>query len=336
MGTFRFILAFNVVFFHLLDIANIGPLAVYSFFVLSGYLMTHIMQNTYSYTFVGIAKYGVNRFWRLFPAYWLLALLSVVAFILGPDPALVNGKMTIPQSIPQWLANVSLIYPDLRPASYPARIAPATWALTIEIGFYILIGIGLSRTKLITVLWFCASMLYLFYHLLFGGSYVIGYGTFAAASIPFSLGAMSYYYRDWVVTKSNSIGAWYGWLLIALFVFNVVLSALSDYLFGDSHGWKIATIAVYVNLVLSFLLVIHLASTKARFKSIDRVLGDLSYPVYVFHWTGAYISYWMFGSYSTVSGFLVSVLATLLVSVGVNHLLNSKINAIREKNKVAR
>ena len=62
-GVYRFLLALNVVFYHVLDVPGIGPLAVYSFFVLSGFLMTMIMQQTYGYSVTGIKKYAINLGW---------------------------------------------------------------------------------------------------------------------------------------------------------------------------------------------------------------------------------------------------------------------------------
>ena len=54
MGIYRFLLALNVVIFHLLDVPAIGPFAVFSFFVLSGFLMTLIMKETYGYSLSGL------------------------------------------------------------------------------------------------------------------------------------------------------------------------------------------------------------------------------------------------------------------------------------------
>ena len=148
-GIFRFVLALNVVLFHILAIPEVGPLAVYSFFILSGYLMTYIMQETYGYSYAGIRKYALNRFFRLYPVYWALLLVSVI-LVLFTDAnyfALFHNKMTLPSNPTEVMANVLMIYPELRPGDYSVRLAPATWALTIELFFYLLIGIGISKTQ---------------------------------------------------------------------------------------------------------------------------------------------------------------------------------------------
>ena len=79
MGIYRFLLALNVVIFHLLGVPAIGPFAVFSFFVLSGFLMTLIMKETYGYSLSGLSKYAMNRFLRLFPSYWVLLLITILA-----------------------------------------------------------------------------------------------------------------------------------------------------------------------------------------------------------------------------------------------------------------
>ena len=59
-GVFRLILAFNVVAFHIAGIPTIGRYAVYSFFILSGFLMATIMHKTYGYDVQGLKKYALN------------------------------------------------------------------------------------------------------------------------------------------------------------------------------------------------------------------------------------------------------------------------------------
>ena len=52
LGSFRFILALLVVTQHLLLIPSVGHFAVHGFFILSGFLMTLVMSDTYGYTLI--------------------------------------------------------------------------------------------------------------------------------------------------------------------------------------------------------------------------------------------------------------------------------------------
>ena len=61
-GVYRAFLALMVVALHLGGLPVVGAYAVFGFYVLSGYLMTLIMQDRYGYTASGRSAYAVNRF----------------------------------------------------------------------------------------------------------------------------------------------------------------------------------------------------------------------------------------------------------------------------------
>ena len=60
-GTFRFMLAMMVVHSHFSGGGLAGPVAVFGFFCLSGYLMTRIVNETYSDGLSGYLRYLGNR-----------------------------------------------------------------------------------------------------------------------------------------------------------------------------------------------------------------------------------------------------------------------------------
>ena len=76
-GIWRTLLAIEVVAYHILPLPLIGRYAVFSFFVLSGFLMTEIMQRAYGYTPGGSVRYLANRALRLLPSYWFAAALGM-------------------------------------------------------------------------------------------------------------------------------------------------------------------------------------------------------------------------------------------------------------------
>ena len=83
-GTYRTLLAMMVVVFHLGGVYALGYYAVFGFYILSGYLMTFIMQNNYGYSLRGRASYALNRFLRIYPVYWVSAVVSLLLiYILG-------------------------------------------------------------------------------------------------------------------------------------------------------------------------------------------------------------------------------------------------------------
>lgn len=328
-GVFRFILAVNVVIYHVLGIPSIGPYAVYSFFVLSGFLMTMIMQETYGYSLKGFKRYAINRFLRLYPVYWaLLVIIAAIILIVGKDFSLVfHQAMQIPTSLGSWMANLFMIYPNFEPVLYPIRLAPATWALTIELAFYVAIGLGLSKSKQLTTIWFLFSLLWVLWTNFSTKDWGIGYGDIIVASLPFSLGALVYHYKSIVNSIINKVGLG---PILTMFTLNILIVVISYYVVGDKF-WFFNAFGTWVNLIFSGLVTILLLEHGRSFlsKKIDRFLGDLSYPIYIFHWSGASLASWLIASNHKGWIFILGLILTILVSIFVNRIVNDNVEKLR-------
>jgi peptidoglycan/LPS O-acetylase OafA/YrhL len=346
-GVYRFILALNVMLFLILQVPDIGPLAVYSFFILSGFLMTTIMHQSYGYTTSGFKKYCTNRFLRLYPSYWLLALIIVlIIFIVGPNFAVeYHPKMIIPDSVGEVLTNFTMVFPSFHPGEYSPRLAPPAWAITIELFFYVLIGLGISRNKSITWVWFISSILYIIITKFSKGSFLIGYGNILTASLPFSIGAMVFYYQQKVFSIMDKKG-YLIYLLFALFICNVIIIPAGEAIFPDFYqqqGWKIRILVTWFNLPLSALITVALLNTKSQksfFRKFDSFLGNFSYPIYIFHSAAACLVFWFFTQFGTESItkhngiiFIPALLLTLFVSYLNEKFVNSPIDLYRAKIK---
>jgi peptidoglycan/LPS O-acetylase OafA/YrhL len=330
-GFFRLFLAVNVVIYHLLDVPAIGPFAVYSFFILSGFLMTMIMQQTYGYSLSGFKSYAFNRFLRLYPVYWaLLVIVMFVIWLVGADSSLAfHPTMRIPNDFSSWMANLFMVYPRFEPVLYPVRLAPATWALTIELAFYLAIGLGLSKSKLLTTVWFLLSLAWVLWTNVSIGKWGVGYGDIFIASLPFSIGAMIYHYKSFVNIFINKVGVI---PILAIFSINILTVVASHYVWSEKF-WFFNAVGTWVNLIFSGLMIILLLEHGRIFfsKQTDRFLGDLSYPVYIFHWSGASLASWLITSDHN-KGFWVFFLGlglTILISIFVNKCVNDNVEKLR-------
>jgi peptidoglycan/LPS O-acetylase OafA/YrhL len=82
LGSFRLLLALLVVMAHLAEgttfVSHMGVFAVFGFYVISGYLMTLVLHEVYHFDF---SSFWANRFLRLFPTYYLVALASLLVVI---------------------------------------------------------------------------------------------------------------------------------------------------------------------------------------------------------------------------------------------------------------
>ena len=344
-GIWRTLLALEVVATHLISMKIFGPYAVVAFFVLSGFLMTLIMQGSYGYTQQGRWRFATNRALRLLPAHWFacavaLALIAILpAFASAYHPAL-----TAPQTASEWLSNLTLIYPSLYPQEVFPRLSPATWALTVEIFWYALIALGLSRTKTSTLLWLSASAGYWLAALLFDVGQHAVYGSIMGGSLPFAIGAAAYHFRAELET---TIGRrWETLAGLVLGRWGLCLAMLALYAFGDLD-WRVRAIGNVVNALLAAGTVVYLFGTKMPWRSLDKRIGDFSYPIYLLHWpAGMIAAYFVLGEpYHGASLLGLAALAVALpvllilsctVVYGIDPLVETLRSKVRRQAQVAR
>jgi len=266
-----------VVLLHFGGVRYIGEYAVFGFFSLSGYLMTLIMQQNYGYTVRGIAGYGLNRFLRIYPIYWVACLISIlILLLLNPEnTTALNANYFLPGEARNWVKNLGLI---LKFRSSPILISPA-WALTVELFFYACIGLGLSRSRRIVLIWFSVSVVSTVYMVASDASWGQRYFTIQAASLPFSTGAVIYHWRE---ELSEKLGFLVTNSVVPALMMVLILGnwAVGDYL-GTQRHWNF-----YINYALCCLMIPVLfrrTELTCISRQFDSWLGDLSYPIYLVH-----------------------------------------------------
>lgn len=277
-GTYRTFLAVLVILLHLGGVDVIGAYAVFGFYILSGYLMTFIMQRNYGYTKEGIVKYALNRFLRVYPIYWAACLLTLIIIVLlgGAFVADFHSAMVAPDNVGGILKNIFLFFPS----HGGARLVPPAWALTVELFFYVCIGFGLSRSKTITMVWFGVSIFYTIFANIKGMSWEYKYFLIPAASLPFSTGAMIFHFRTELPKKINE-------MLVRKYVpyfLNLVLllNWTIGYVLGTLRG-----VSFYLNFAICALILISLSERKHLpfiSRKFDSMMGDFSYPIYLIHY----------------------------------------------------
>jgi peptidoglycan/LPS O-acetylase OafA/YrhL len=311
-GIWRTLLALEVVVSHMLFVPILGGYAVFSFFVLSGYLMTSIMHETYGYTRIGFLRYIENRALRLYPNYWfaILTSLTVIWWVGDAVAAHHFTAFRLPQTLAEWLQNITMIFPYFVPSDAKSILAPPTWALTIEICFYILIGLGLSKSKRSTWLWLGASILYLIVVRQYSIDNRYSYAAIAAGSLPFSVGALTWHHRvtmsTWTIDPRVLI-------VVRWLVFAAALLALWKF------RWvSITMVALWINVALSSLIIVALlgSTPTPKLRRIDKHVGDFSYPVYLLHMQmGVIASVALFGDRMPVLRSLEGIITLALTLV---------------------
>jgi peptidoglycan/LPS O-acetylase OafA/YrhL len=281
-GSYRSLLALIIVGQHLAGINMLlGNYAVFGFYILSGYLMTLIMQRNYGYSASGMIRYGITRLLRVYPTYWAAVLTSIILILLlGEERTTAfHNAIYLPKSLTEILRNLFLVLPH----DYLPRLSPPAWALTVEVFFYAVIGLGLSRNRLITCIWLIVSALYHIIGYYMGLSWGQRFFPIYAAALPFASGAMLYHFRDELIRllkiPIKSIDPYLPLILWCAIIINWQL--------GDTfHIWRVKGTGFYINILLCSLMVASLIKRPLLPvipKWLDAKIGDLSYPIYLTH-----------------------------------------------------
>jgi len=273
-GAYRLLLATFVLLGHLphVTVRAAGNYSVFAFYLLSGYLMTLVLNETYGFSPRSIGRFLLNRALRIYPPYFAALVLAVACLWLrwwmhgtriGPldDPGIAD-----------WMSQILLV--DV-PGARVARWIVPSWSLNVEVGYYVAL-VFLARRRSIVVIWTLLSLAVLARMLWTGGSFIERYFTYAAASLPFSLGSLLHHLRD-VLPRASL-----GWGLVACGAYSINATA-------GQYLWRDPTMeGFYLSLALALIVVVLLRDPRVlavgpRIRRLDARCGDLAYPLFLVH-----------------------------------------------------
>lgn len=330
MGYFRFILALAVSANHLWVIGGIGRYAVFSFYILSGYLMTTIVMNRYGTDFSGLKKYAANRFLRIYPIYLIAFAISLaVIFIFGSSGiSMMDKNLSIPDGPLSWFRNITLIGLDFNVIE---RTIPPSWTLFVEIFYYAMIPLAVRAGGKFVLWWVAVSVLYHIYLMVIPHGAMYGwnsrYGTVMAGSLGFSIGCLLRYYpASWMYKR---------WVFISSIIFITACYGATSYWFlvGPTKLQLniMSTVIFYASMFASAILIVNLFNIKQG--RVGNILGDFSYSFYLMHLPVGYLIFkTMDFAPRSFSIFIAGVLGTILVCLLIR-ILDIRINNIRNKIK---
>src|SRR6202035_3475450 len=282
IDVYRFILALCVVQGHLVGRGESAPWlawqAVFSFYVLSGFLMSLILNQDYGFTADGLDRFAVNRWLRLFPVYYaVIGLTALYIAFIGPLNQL-NQAITLPSTAAAIFANLSIVTLtgfDFAPEMQ--RLSPTTWSLAIEIFCYALLAVyfAKSRARLLVMLIVGVGVAAVQIFIDFDQpqyGFQNHYSVLQAGLVPFALGGLAYFTRSARVYEFSVAKLLF---LSLLFLVNFAVGYRSDF-----HRY---VGGLYLAAVLNALLVPMLFTQTAK-HHWQKILGGLSYPIFLCHW----------------------------------------------------
>jgi peptidoglycan/LPS O-acetylase OafA/YrhL len=361
MGTIRVLLALSVVFAH--SAWNGGSIfvngvqehggrnAVQLFYVISGFLISFVLVEARAYR--SVKSFYVNRWLRLYPIYGAVLVLTGIAFIVANRKFFV-GVLDMPLAalVSTMLVNVTLLGQDwimflgiqgghlmfmVDPGQSEVRLpnglmVPQAWTLGVEMTFYAVAPFILFRRWLVVSLLLGSVLARLWaIHAGFGVHDPWTYRFFPFELALFLAGALSHQVvRPWwqrILANRGDAGVRRA-VIVGTGVM-LAVSALYSLLPIDQVWGSIALYAMYVALL-------PLAFEFQSMSSLDKKIGDLSYPIYVGHILVVMVV--NFGSkYLRINDPLVMVLmnvaCSLLFAVVLNVAIGDRIEGIRRRIK---
>lgn len=354
MGSVRTLLAIAVVFAHSYGFMFVGgQLAVQLFYIISGFLISYILVEAKSYT--SIKGFYKNRFLRLYPIYWIVALATFTVYLVGGmflekdlgsisiikqldftgSLALIASNMLLVGQ--DWIMFTAFsdglfhLTTDFRDTDVPVwqgLLVPQAWTLGVEISFYLLAPFILYNKRIILIL--LTASLALRVYLLFIGLGLQDpwtYRFFPTELAFFLFGALShqllkpFYEKFEVISNRSSYIISCG---IFAFCFSLFMLPYKAY-------FALVLIAVFI-LSLPFLF--HFQS----YNKWDRAIGELSYPIYISHMlvivVGGKILSYLGIEVTSLLGAIIVVIATIFVSFMINLSVGQFFESIRSKVKL--
>lgn len=274
----------------------VGPRnAVQLFYVASGFLISYILTDKNTYP--KVIDFYVNRALRIYPIYLVVAILSLCAHVFILNGSFFDLYRQIPFSASAFLMGSNLLLfgqdwtlfmtvdhgglvftSDFRTspiALYRGLLVPQAWTLGIEFTFYAIAPFVLRRRKLLVALLLASIALRGLLMLLGPGLQdPWTYRFFPTELALFLLGALShqlllplYRRRSRPVVKLAARIATALLLTISLVYIDIPLNEM------------VKTAMLFA----TFVLLLPLAFLFQEEYSLDKWIGDLSYPIYIGH-----------------------------------------------------
>ncbi len=341
MGIIRALLAIAVVVYHSYYLFGQhmtgGIVAVQAFYIISGFYMALILNEKYKDQKGSWRLFITNRFLRLYPVYWVVLIIAVLASVIGyygwGQPFYLYAWMVQWENM-HWTVILFAVFANLfmfgsdwmfftgvnrdsgmleltkncfgyKPMTMNFLFVPQIWTLGVEVMFYLIAPLLVRRAWWIQLIIVFLSLDFRWY------VYTEKFWTWDPWSyrfFPFEValfmsGSLAYQVYTWIRKKTIS-----PWILRACWIIIPILIFYYPY-----ATWIVETKRRWLFYAVVFILIPYVFHYTKNIKW-DRWIGELSFPIYIGHhvimmiikryfWTHTENMYW-FGI-STVAGSII-------------------------------
>lgn len=281
LDAIRFFAAFWVMNFHYLfeqtgdlEWYRYGNLGVQLFFIISGFVIVQSLKGK------TLKEFAMGRFLRLFPLFWILCTTTYLITLIIPNTTTVNFT--------EYLRNMTMLG-DLfnKIVGYTRLIDPSYWTLTVELIFYISIGIFtyffsdkkiryfLGSWLIFSIVAFLLGIDHNFYVKLLLARHASYFVFGGALALIATKQAKNIFERnfDWTLLFNSAIFATY-----------IHPKSLEPYYVINQSDTNIITaLHILFFIMVSFFVYLSPYIKNPRMIYLMSILGGITYPLYLLH-----------------------------------------------------
>ena len=312
MGYYRFFLLLAVIHSHTWVRDIQGFTAVFAFYLMSGFLVTRMLNHIYRPSLNGTFLFFQNRFFRIYPTFWMCLSISALCLYLTQGKMLPNFPIIkLPHSFMEWFTNLSIMGTTSLTGRTAPLLIPGSTTLGIEVCFYVILGLFTGRSKRLSWLGFAAGCMFILYEFYQGTSFEILYFSVFGPAAVFFLGSLCYFYHERLAFLCTTK------LWVPLLIANmaVYVPSMLGYQFRPLPIF-FGTIYLSTFITAYCLICLYHRSLKKPPSACEQFLADISYPMFLLHTPLAgVILYFTQGKYHFGwDTFLIALIASFIAS----------------------
>jgi len=315
-GYLRLFLAFLVLLSHVgvkFYTLNPGVIAVVIFYILAGYVVSHIYIDIFSHKKNRLFTFYKDRFLRIFPLYIYVIVITVIFLLLTSyaDPKftflnMLNNLTIIPLNYYMYIDSTVLSEPNW-------WLIPPAWSLGTELQAYLLLPFALMFKRFKIALALISLIVYILANFSVIHPDYYGYRFVVGVFFIFLLGSAIQSYK-----KEDKQFIFF--ISLAL----IILIPLSIYTGNFS---KTYTVETFIGLLIGIPVVLFLSKTNKKLP-FNSLFGSFSYALFLTHflaiWIMKYLHLYSENVYLNILP--VTIISILISAIGVLFIEKSVYN----------